>query len=96
MGLDEYSGGVRYRAPYGAITYSTAPHLYTELQKRANRANQLVLIFPGQCYFLVKARGKKTVSSTNASMKVALVLAKTPVQPANNTSVREALLKFPY
>ena len=57
-----------------------------ELQKRANRANQLVLIFPGRCYFLVKARGKKTVSSTNASMKVALVLAKTPVQPANNTS----------
>jgi len=57
------------------------------LQKRANRANQLVLIFPGRCYFLVKARGKKTVSSTNASMKVALVLAKTPVQPANNTSV---------
>ena len=55
-----------------------------ELQKCAN---QLVLIFPGRCYFLVKARGKKTVSSTNASTKVALVLAKTPVQPANNTSV---------
>ena len=62
----------------------------SELQKRANRANQLVLIFPGRCYFLVKARGKKkTVSSTNASTKVALVLAKTPVQPANNTSVRD-------
>ena len=69
------------------MTMTVENILSAELQKRANCANQLVLIFPGRCYFLVKARGKKTVSSTNASMKVALVLAKTPVQPANNTSV---------
>ena len=37
--------------------------------------------------FFGQGTRKKTVSSTNASMKVALVLAKTPVQPANNTSV---------
>ena len=33
-------------------------YLMTELQKRANRANLLVLIFTGRCYFLGKARKK--------------------------------------